>query len=59
MKERSECDHPSLMFASGDYYLFCHDCGAKWATIVNWNEISPQSANQGVGAQLSGQKRNK
>jgi hypothetical protein len=24
------CQHPRLHFGSGDYYLFCYDCDARW-----------------------------
>lgn len=27
------CNHPRLQFNSGDYYLTCRDCGARWARI--------------------------
>lgn len=63
-KPRAECHHETLNFGSGDFYLFCHACGARWATIdyadpsKSWSdEIAPQAANQGVGGQLSGQPR--
>ena len=25
---QADCAHAELTFGSGDYYLFCHDCGA-------------------------------
>jgi hypothetical protein len=58
---RHECNHPKLTFGSGDFYLFCYGCGARWACIgdtgFSKDEISPATANRGVGAQLSGQTR--
>jgi hypothetical protein len=64
MKPREECAHLILNFGSGDFYLFCHSCGARWATIdyadptKSWSdEIAPQSANKGLGAHLSGHAR--
>jgi hypothetical protein len=27
---REECQHKQIWFGSGDYYVFCHACGAKW-----------------------------
>jgi len=53
-----QCRHPKLNFGSGDYYIFCHDCGRWWCTIEPANHRpSPWLANKGVGAQLSGEER--
>lgn len=27
------CQHIELQFNSGDYYIACHACGARWARI--------------------------
>jgi hypothetical protein len=27
------CQHPSLSFHSGDYYVACQSCGAKWGRL--------------------------
>ncbi len=35
MKERKDCDHERLTFGSGDYYIFCSDCSARWGAL-NW-----------------------
>ncbi len=24
------CKHETLMFGSGDYYVFCQECGDRW-----------------------------
>ena len=29
-EKRKECQHERLDFGSGDYYIFCHDCGRAW-----------------------------
>ena len=33
MKDRKDCDHARLTFGSGDYYIFCADCPAKWGAL--------------------------
>lgn len=58
MKQREQCIHPKLNFGSGDYYLFCHDCGGWWVCIdPATHKLAPELANQGVGGQLSGEAR--
>jgi hypothetical protein len=53
-----KCRHPKLNFGSGDYYIFCHDCGRWWVTIEpTSHKLAPELANQGEGSQLSGQSR--
>ncbi len=57
---REQCKHPELHFGSGDYYLFCHACGAWWATVdptSNEYKPAPELANKGEGAWLSGKVR--
>ena len=29
----TECAHDTLHFGSGDYYVFCHECGGQWGRI--------------------------
>lgn len=54
------CNHPELNFASGDYYVACWGCGARWARINNQKQpeygegadgskigCTPEEANQG------------
>lgn len=59
MKPRAECDHAELQFGSGDYFIFCNACGMRW--MPAYREDNPQAGqelnNQGIGSQLSGQKR--
>jgi hypothetical protein len=59
MKAQKECAHAELVFGSGDYYLFCRDCGATWGMLGDFNEptaqrLAPELANQGAGSSLSG-----
>jgi hypothetical protein len=59
MKAQADCLHTELHFGSGDYYLFCHDCGATWGMLGDFNEptvqrLAPEKANQGKGSGLSG-----
>lgn len=55
---RSDCEHKTLFFGSGDYYLFCKRCDARWVcTNANVDIGSPELANKGVGSLLSGQVR--
>ena len=28
-----KCDHDTLYFGSGDYYVFCAGCGARWGRL--------------------------
>lgn len=30
---RCPTDHSEVQFGSGDYYVFCHACGRKWAMM--------------------------
>ena len=30
LNTRKECNHETLYFASGDYYIFCRQCPGKW-----------------------------
>jgi hypothetical protein len=32
----NDCKHESLQFGSGDYYIFCHECGRKWCMMSNF-----------------------
>lgn len=57
---RENCKHTELQFGSGDYYIFCHACGAWWACVdpsSNEYRPAPELANKGDGSQLSGQMR--
>lgn len=69
MIAREKCDHKELWFGSGDFYIFCQNCGARWATI-SWQQpeygydkdgkpigVCPEDANKGEGSRLSGTKR--
>lgn len=57
-KDRSQCRHERLRFGSGDYYLFCQDCPARWVCSGSMrDEGAPELANQGVGCSLSGELR--
>ncbi len=29
---RKNCNHHTLYFGSGSYYIFCNDCGQSWTT---------------------------
>ena len=66
---RKDCDHPTLAFGSGDYYVFCMSCNAMWATVKHpraeygidkyGNEIgcATEESNQVIGMTLSGHQR--
>ncbi len=28
--DKQNCPHNTVRFASGDYYIFCEDCGKYW-----------------------------
>jgi hypothetical protein len=60
MMNREDCYHTMLRFESGDYYLSCEGCGAKWAAInpsAQGDFVQPEIANKGVGSTLSGDAR--
>ena len=68
MKPRSECLHETLQFNSGDYYIFCADCGSKWCAHNAEDreyDFLPDGSRVGAdpsvcvapGNQLSGQRR--
>ena len=51
-----DCIHESLIFASGDYYLYCPRCKRQWVicgdkTIGDAGKCSP------IAAELSGEYR--
>jgi ribosomal protein S27E len=50
-KTKSECEHENLYFGSGDYYIFCEDCGHTWQTQGGEHNLSAQQCN------LSSQRR--
>jgi hypothetical protein len=29
------CEHKVLMFGSGDYYVFCKECAARWGRLAS------------------------
>lgn len=59
MKPVEECDHATIHFGSGDYYLFCHDCGARWVRTQRDADIAAPEECRGVGTGNSGQPRTK
>lgn len=64
-----QCAHKTVYFGSGDYYLFCRECNARWGRLglgrceygvnARGEEVGcdPGQSNRGVGATLSGQDR--
>jgi hypothetical protein len=53
--KREECEHPEVRFASGDYYVMCTFCDARWVCCgADSDQPRPDLANQGVGTGLSG-----
>jgi hypothetical protein len=57
MKPREECSHLILNFGSGDFYIFCHACGARWACVDTDDMADSTLANKGFGGHLSGHAR--
>jgi len=54
MKDRKECLHETLAFGSGDYYLFCRDCDARWAAVsTTQSKYGYDQMNNPVGADPS------
>lgn len=49
MTDPITCRHATLQFGSGDYYIFCHACGKKWA-IVGDREYGIDKDGNHVGA---------
>jgi hypothetical protein len=55
---REDCHHKTVYFGSGDYYIFCRDCPARWvACNLTSDQPCPSVSNQGVGGMLSGEVR--
>jgi len=53
MISREQCRHLNISFGSGDYYIFCNDCPAKW---VAHNDHQPEYGyedGKAVGADAS------
>jgi hypothetical protein len=50
-KDKMECVHENLYFGSGDFYIFCEDCGHTWQSQGNEHNLHAQAC------QLSGQRR--
>ena len=61
LKNQEDCDHSSIRFGSGDYFLFCQSCKATWRMENPKNDYSlaMQYSNQGIGGTLSGEERHK
>lgn len=54
-ESREHCHHPILAFGSGDYYLFCRSCDARWVTCGTENDQpKPELANRPGAVGLSG-----
>lgn len=48
-KARKDCDHKTLRFGSGDYYVLCVDCPAYWVmSYPGKDEAWAAGANTGV-----------
>lgn len=56
-----QCNHATVQFGSGDYYIFCHECGAWWVRTNPGSSDKPRPdlANRGAGSSLSGEARKK
>ena len=51
---RNQCSHLVLQFNSGDYYIFCVDCGGKWcAHSLNGREYGQDAKGDHIGADSS------
>jgi len=50
-KLKNGCTHDILKFGSGDYYIFCEECGYQWVIMDEFK------TNFGVAGGLSGQVR--
>lgn len=58
MIDRKDCRHAKLTFGSGDFYIFCYECGAVWvAREIGSDQPAAALANQGIGSTLSGHIR--
>lgn len=57
--DAKDCTHHRVHFGSGDYYLFCQGCGAKWVRADGLDQAAPGLSNRGTGSSLSGQPREK
>jgi hypothetical protein len=55
---QEDCAHKLLTFGSGDYYIFCSGCGARWVFAGGEDDThTPGKSNKGKGSHLSGETR--
>lgn len=52
-KLRLCCNHDTLHFASGDYYIFCNKCGARWGMLGDHPEHGWDSTGNKIGTDPS------
>ena len=58
----TNCEHKRIYFASGDYYIYCTDCSARWVMtdpqgVGDDPMPKPENSNIGSAALLSGEER--
>jgi len=50
MIDRKYCDHPVVSFQSGDYYVFCRVCDARWGAIkTGQDEYGTDATGKSIG----------
>ena len=40
LQKQQECRHDKLIFGSGDYYVFCEECGRSWVKRAQGLDIA-------------------
>lgn len=50
MTDYVSCDHPTLFFGSGDYYIFCQNCHRKWVMCCQGFEYGTSATGEAIGA---------
>lgn len=49
LQKQRECNHPTLYFGSGDYYIMCRRCARTWVKAgLQTDDADPEFVNDTV-----------
>ena len=52
-EKQQACNHPTLTFGSGDYYVMCRECSRTWVkTSMASDEADPEYTNDTITGEL-------
>ena len=53
LEKQQACNHPTLFFGSGDYYVMCRECSRTWVKVKRGaDEADPEYVNDNVTGEL-------